>query len=64
MIRFVAILVVAASLVIVSTMSADDHTAEVQYHCEMVQMWNEDANAGVPPEQRRGWPNYDSTECK
>lgn len=28
-------------------------------YCDMVEIWNAEAAAGVPPEQRRGWPDYD-----
>jgi|TARA_R100000988_G_C3993350_1_gene164156 hypothetical protein len=33
---------------------------EKQY-CKMVQVWMSDKALGIPPEQRRGWPPYDSS---
>ncbi len=30
-------------------------------YCKMVQVWMSDKALGIPPEQRRGWPPYDSS---
>ena len=32
--------------------------AMAQGYCDMVDIWNRDAMAGIPPEHRRGWPAY------
>lgn len=37
--------------------------AENQHYCEMVQIWESDAKAGIPQQDRNGWPNFKNIEC-
>lgn len=32
---------------------------EPSVYCTMTKLWNQDRVAGVPADQRRGWPPYD-----
>ena len=54
--------ILGAFTILAITGKSDEQQAH-QYHCEMVQLWEHDALHGVVPEQRRGWPNYNNTEC-
>lgn len=36
---------------------------ELAHYCEMVQVWQQDAENGVPADKRNGWPNYKKLEC-
>lgn len=64
---FVVAAVIATALfcwALVSTAEVQDAEQANRVHCEMVALWKSDAAQDVPPEQRRGWPNYDGRPCK
>lgn len=37
---------------------------DLAHYCEMVQIWQQDAENSVSAEQRNGWPNYKQLECE
>lgn len=56
----------AALLILVGVVGHfDELDAEAQhdYYCSMVATWKAEAKAGVPANDRTGWPPYDG-ECK
>ena len=45
--------------------SEDDYqqkTVEQQHYCNMVDLWEQDTIAQLPPYVRRGWPPYHGKE--
>lgn len=50
------------ALGIADHLEAQDVHSERHHYCEMVAIWEIDANRGIPPEDRAGWPPYDG-EC-
>jgi hypothetical protein len=59
-----AVMVTASAVLTLHTATSNDETAQAQFHCDMVVMWNEDAAQGIEERRRRGWPNYNNQECK
>jgi len=60
--------VVLAALVIIvigiiGRLDAEDSAAQYEYYCSMVAIWNTQAKAGIPIDDRTGWPPYNG-ECK
>lgn len=37
----------------------DTQESNQRTYCEMVAQWDKDAESGIAPEQRTGWPPYD-----
>lgn len=57
---------VAALLILVGTLGhfdAQDADDQHDLYCSMVATWKAEAKAGVPVNDRTGWPPYDG-ECK
>jgi hypothetical protein len=48
---------------VVGHFDAEDADAQHDNYCSMVATWNAQAKAGVPANDRAGWPPYDG-ECK
>jgi hypothetical protein len=48
---------------VVGCFDAEDAAAQHEHYCSMVATWEAEAKAGVPPNDRTGWPPYDG-ECK
>jgi len=48
---------------IVGHFDAEDVDAQHDQYCSMVATWHAEAKAGVPANDRTGWPPYDG-ECK
>lgn len=59
-----AAIAIAVAFGTVGSMDAADAAAEERVYCEMVEIWNRDAAAGLPPMERGGWPNYRRLECR
>lgn len=58
-----ALLLVALALD--GMMDAKDAESDHQQYCEMVAQWDKDAESGMAPEQRAGWPPYNGyKQCK
>lgn len=55
----IALLLVFAALALAGTMDAQDAENSHQQYCKMIALWHKDAESGVAPEQRDGWPPYD-----
>jgi hypothetical protein len=56
----------AALLVLVGVVGhfdAEDANTQHTNYCSMVATWHTEAKAGVPTNDRTGWPPYDG-ECK
>lgn len=56
----------AALLILVGVVGhfdAEDADAQHENYCAMVATWKAEAKAGVPANDRAGWPPYDG-ECK
>jgi len=47
---------------IVGHFDAEDADAQYKNYCSMVATWKAEAKAGVPANNRTGWPPYDG-EC-
>lgn len=47
-----------AALLFVSGLDQEDAIQEDARYCEMVAIWLSDAELGIPPENRNGWPPY------
>lgn len=63
------LLIALAALGVVAAMQLDyaDMIDQQRADCDMVQLWEQDADQGIHPLQRRGWPARDDTqlqECK
>ena len=43
---------------IAGTMDREDQEREYAFYCEMVSIWQADADRGVPAHDRAGWPPY------
>lgn len=54
-----ALVLCLAALALVGNMDAQDAEGSRQLYCEMVAQWDKDAESGIAPEQRVGWPPYD-----
>ena len=55
----------AVALVYVSGLDYDDAVLQDQNYCDMVEIWNDDASAGIEPAERNGWPPYNKAiECE
>ena len=54
-----ALLLVFAALALAGTMDTKDAERSQSTYCEMVAQWDKDAELGIAPEQRTGWPPYD-----
>ena len=60
-----ALLLAIAALALAGTMDAQDAERSQRTYCEMVALWDKDAESGIAPEQRAGWPPYDGRkQCK
>lgn len=59
-IAFVGIAVLSA---LASRSASSDEDRQYSVYCEMTKTWAAEAKAGVPPEDRSGWPPYDG-ECR
>lgn len=58
-------LIIAAVLALLSLLQVAFGPAEADPYCGMVEIWQRDAEIGVPPEERGGWPPYrGSGECE
>lgn len=56
----------AAFMILVGVLGhfdAEDADAQHENYCSMVATWKAEARAGVPANDRAGWPPYDG-ECK
>lgn len=54
-----------SALALAGTMDAQDAENGLHQYCEMVALWDKDAESGIAPEQRAGWPPYDGRkQCK
>lgn len=42
----------------------NEQAAEHENYCELVLMWEEDAELGIEPTKRDGMPNYKGLECE
>ena len=42
----------------------DEEYAEHKSYCELVSMWEEDAELGIEPAKRDGMPNYKEIDCE
>lgn len=59
------LLAALAALTLVGNMDAKDAENSHREYCEMVAQWDKDAESGIAPEQRTGWPPYDGRkQCK
>jgi hypothetical protein len=47
-----------AAFGIVGYFDAEDAQLQEDHYCEMVAIYKSDANAGIAPANRRGWPEY------
>lgn len=61
MIALAAALFIVAG--VIGHFDAADEAAQHEHYCEMVATWHAEAKAGVPANDRTGWPPYDG-ECK
>lgn len=57
-----AIFVLWISFGIVSMQDQEDDAHQQTVYCKMTETWAQEAKAGVPVEDRTGWPPYDG-EC-
>jgi hypothetical protein len=58
-IGLIALLLVFTALGLAGTMDAQDAENSRRGYCEMVALWDKDAELGIAPEKRNGWPPYD-----
>lgn len=59
------LLLVFAALALAGTMDAQDTERAQTTYCEMVALWDKDAESGIAPEQRAGWPPFGGrNKCK
>ncbi|MFW6342880.1 MAG: hypothetical protein ACOC00_07660 [Halothiobacillaceae bacterium] len=52
---------------VLATVGGDSLDAEQAQYCQMVGAWKREEAAGIPPDQRSGWPDYKGvfeTVCK
>ncbi|ANY29595.1 hypothetical protein BOX08_gp30 [Pseudoalteromonas phage BS5] len=42
----------------------NEQAAERKNYCELVSMWEEDAELGIEPTKRDGHPNYKEIDCE
>jgi hypothetical protein len=49
---------------LMSKQSLDEQAVEHKSYCELVSMWEEDAEQGIEPVNRDGMPNYKGLECE
>lgn len=59
--RFQAVLVGLIFIVLfgmVGHFDQENEEFEEQRYCEMVEIWNKDKAAGIPADQRNGWPPF------
>jgi len=47
-----------AALSFVGNLDREDAEADESLYCEMVGLWHLDADLGIKPEDRNGWPPY------
>lgn len=61
-----AIIFILFAMGVVGYMDAEDAEVEEQRYCEMVDLWKADKKAGIPANERRGWPPFKQNEviCK
>lgn len=62
-IRAVAIIAgIVLALGIVGHYDREAEEADAEHYCDMVQLWNADKKAGIPANERRGWPPFKQNE--
>ena len=62
-IKAVGIIVgIALALGIVGHFDYEAAEADNDHYCDMVQLWKADAKAGIPANERRGWPPFKQNE--
>tara|TARA_R110000803_G_scaffold61958_2_gene122064 strand:- start:253 stop:516 length:264 start_codon:yes stop_codon:yes gene_type:complete len=64
--KWIAILfvIVLIGLGIAGASDFEEEVAQDFRYCEMVAIWKSDAKQGIAPEDRNGWPPYNSrTDC-
>lgn len=49
-----------ATLLFVGNLDRQNAEADQSRYCEMVGLWKLDADLGIKPEDRNGWPPYNS----
>jgi hypothetical protein len=60
--KVLSMIALLAIFAIASTMDFEDAKVENQQYCEMVAIWNADAEKGIPKAERVGWPPYEGEE--
>ena len=58
---YILIPIISFFMIIVGSMDCHDIEVSDNEYCEMVSLWNSDAQDGIPGNQRRGWPDYKKT---
>lgn len=60
------LLIALAALGVVAAMQLDyaDMIDQQRADCDMVELWEQDADQGIHPLQRRGWPAKDDNELQ
>lgn len=61
----VFLLLALTALALDGMMDAQEAESSNSEYCEMVALWDGDAESGIAPEQRTGWPPYNGyKQCK
>lgn len=47
-----------AVLLVVGNLDRQDAEADESRYCTMISLWQLDADLGIKPEERNGWPPY------
>jgi hypothetical protein len=53
-----------ATLLFVGNLDRQDAEADQSRYCEMVGLWELDADLGIKPEDRNGWPPFKNINCE
>ena len=53
-----AVLVLFAALAIVGHFDMEEADRQESEYCSMVALWKQDKAAGIPENDRRGWPEF------
>lgn len=53
-----AVLFIFAALAIVGHFDNEEADRQANEYCEMVALWKQDKAAGIPADDRRGWPPF------
>lgn len=59
------LMLAVAALALDGMMNTQEVESSHREYCEMAALWDKDAESGVVPEQRTGWPPYNGyKQCK